>query len=157
MIQSQVQEHFRKKKFETNSGDPGLDLVGGKGLGLTILIHGKRNTRRSGSNHAHFGARTKETPSLLIITANRILGAPGVGKTATAECVADLMEKSLYPITCGDLGSNLRDVEKSLSHHLYSATRWDCILLLDEADVFMAKRTKEDYVRNAMVSVFLRM
>lgn len=80
-----------------------------------------------------------------------------MGKTATAECVADLVEKPLYPLTCGDMGSHANEIEKNLSYHLSAATRWDCILLLDEADVFMAKRTKEDYGRNATVSVFLRM
>ncbi|KAI8157954.1 ATPase family AAA domain-containing protein 3B, partial [Colletotrichum sp. SAR 10_86] len=33
---------------------------------------------------------------------------------------------------------------------------WGCILLLDEADVFLAERTKEDFVRNGLVAVFLR-
>ncbi|KAH0432247.1 tol-like protein [Colletotrichum camelliae] len=36
------------------------------------------------------------------------------------------------------------------------AHRWACILLLDEADVFLAKRTKSDVKRNELVSVFLR-
>ena len=80
-----------------------------------------------------------------------------MGKSATAECVADLVGKSLYPLTCGDLGNTAQEIERNLSFHLHSATRWDCILLLDEADVFMAKRTKEDYIRNTAVSVFLRM
>jgi hypothetical protein len=32
------------------------------------------------------------------------------------------------------------------------ANRWDCILLLDEADVFLAERTKEDFKRNGLVA-----
>ncbi|EQB52527.1 hypothetical protein CGLO_07843 [Colletotrichum gloeosporioides Cg-14] len=36
------------------------------------------------------------------------------------------------------------------------AHRWACVLLLDEADVFLAKRTKSDVKRNGLVSVFLR-
>ena len=31
-------------------------------------------------------------------------GAPGVGKTSTAECVADYTSRPLFPITCGDIG-----------------------------------------------------
>ncbi|KAI4673644.1 uncharacterized protein J4E88_008700 [Alternaria novae-zelandiae] len=84
-------------------------------------------------------------------------GAPGVGKTCTAECIADLMEKPLYPITCGDLGSSADDVEKNLKKHFTLASRWDCVMLLDEADVFLAKRMLEDLQRNSIVSVFLRM
>ncbi|KAI4608845.1 hypothetical protein J4E83_008884 [Alternaria metachromatica] len=84
-------------------------------------------------------------------------GAPGVGKTCTAECIADLMEKPLYPITCGDLGSTAEDVEKNLKKHFTLASRWDCVMLLDEADVFLARRKMEDLQRNSIVSVFLRM
>ncbi|KAF2647422.1 hypothetical protein K491DRAFT_784737 [Lophiostoma macrostomum CBS 122681] len=84
-------------------------------------------------------------------------GAPGVGKTATAECIADLVQRPLYPITCGDLGSTALEVEVELSRHFDLASRWDCVMLLDEADVFLAKRSREDHGRNAIVSVFLRM
>ncbi|KAL9622669.1 MAG: hypothetical protein Q9160_002979 [Pyrenula sp. 1 TL-2023] len=84
-------------------------------------------------------------------------GAPGVGKTCTAECVADLVQKPLFPITCGDLGTTATDIEDTLSEHFRLATKWDCVLLLDEADVFLAKRGKGDYNRNSVVSVFLRM
>jgi SpoVK/Ycf46/Vps4 family AAA+-type ATPase len=37
------------------------------------------------------------------------------------------------------------------------AKTWDTVLLLDEADVFLSKRTKDDLVRNAFVAVFLRL
>lgn len=36
------------------------------------------------------------------------------------------------------------------------AHRWGCVMLLDEADVFLQARDKEDMRRNAVVSVFLR-
>jgi AAA+ superfamily predicted ATPase len=84
-------------------------------------------------------------------------GAPGVGKTCTAECIAELVKKPLYPITCGDLGSTAEDVEKGLKKHFMLASKWDCVMLLDEADVFLARRKPEDLHRNSIVSVFLRM
>ncbi|KAF3762779.1 hypothetical protein M406DRAFT_45563, partial [Cryphonectria parasitica EP155] len=84
-------------------------------------------------------------------------GVPGVGKTATAEAVAQKWKRPLFPITCGDLGSTAESVEKSLNEILRLAHLWDCVLLLDEADVFIAERTKSDLQRNALVSVFLRM
>ncbi|KAF2871440.1 hypothetical protein BDV95DRAFT_606882 [Massariosphaeria phaeospora] len=83
-------------------------------------------------------------------------GAPGVGKTCTAETIADLVHKPLYPITCGDLGSTAKEVEENLKEHFTLASRWDCVMLLDEADVFLAKRRSEDLQRNSIVSVFLR-
>ncbi|KAK3308297.1 uncharacterized protein B0T15DRAFT_572501 [Chaetomium strumarium] len=65
-------------------------------------------------------------------------GAPGVGKTTTA----------------GDLGTTASEVEKALETNFALANRWECILLLDGADVFLVARSKEDFNRNE--SLFLR-
>ena len=83
-------------------------------------------------------------------------GAPGVGKTSTAETVAESFGKLLFPITCGDLGLTADRVEIELSEKFHLAELWDCVLLLDEADVFLARRTNTDIKRNSLVSVFLR-
>ncbi|KAI8629077.1 hypothetical protein F5Y19DRAFT_464696 [Xylariaceae sp. FL1651] len=83
-------------------------------------------------------------------------GVPGVGKTATAEAVAMEYRKPLFVITCGDLGLTPSEVESSLSNVFRLAHLWDCVLLLDEADVFLSQRSKLDMKRNALVSVFLR-
>ncbi|SCO37091.1 uncharacterized protein FFNC_05445 [Fusarium fujikuroi] len=83
-------------------------------------------------------------------------GAPGVGKTTTAEGVAEKFKKPLFQITCGDLGSTAKDVEDALQTNFALANRWGCILLLDEADVFLAERRRDDFTRNGLVAVFLR-
>ncbi|KAI0442772.1 hypothetical protein F4803DRAFT_562077 [Xylaria telfairii] len=83
-------------------------------------------------------------------------GEPGVGKTSTAECVADHAKRPLFPITCGDIGETATEVERNLHHNFGMAHKWGCVLLLDEADVFLAKRNKTDLRRNAVTSVFLR-
>lgn len=83
-------------------------------------------------------------------------GVPGVGKTATAEAVAQSNRKPLFAITCGDLGFTPREVESNLTEIFRLAALWDCILLLDEADIFLSRREKSDLKRNALVSVFLR-
>ncbi|RMJ07908.1 hypothetical protein CDV36_012492 [Fusarium kuroshium] len=83
-------------------------------------------------------------------------GVPGVGKTATAEAVAMEYRKPLFVITCGDLGLSPREVEESLTEIFRLAHLWHCVLLLDEADVFLAQRSRFDLTRNALVSVFLR-
>ncbi|KAK0638312.1 Protein CdcH [Lasiodiplodia hormozganensis] len=83
-------------------------------------------------------------------------GVPGVGKTATAEAVAQENRKPLFSITCGDLGFKPGDVERNLTRIFRLANLWDCILLLDEADVFFTKRMPTDLERNALVTVFLR-
>ncbi|KAH7309775.1 hypothetical protein B0I35DRAFT_358846 [Stachybotrys elegans] len=83
-------------------------------------------------------------------------GVPGVGKTATAEAVAQAYNKPLFVITCGDLGFKPEKVESSLKNIFRLAHLWDCILLLDEADIFLSRRELGDLERNALVSVFLR-
>ncbi|KFA78905.1 hypothetical protein S40288_08488 [Stachybotrys chartarum IBT 40288] len=83
-------------------------------------------------------------------------GAPGVGKTTTAEGIAELFKKPLFQITCGDLGTTAKEVEASLEKNFALASRWGCILLLDEADVFLASRERTDFQRNGLVAVFLR-
>ncbi|RAK96589.1 uncharacterized protein BO80DRAFT_429008 [Aspergillus ibericus CBS 121593] len=83
-------------------------------------------------------------------------GVPGVGKTSTAETFASEFQKPLLPITCGDLGLDPATVEQSLKEMFRLAQLWDCVLLLDEADVFLTERIPSDLNRNALVSVFLR-
>ncbi|KAH0499051.1 hypothetical protein TgHK011_006268 [Trichoderma gracile] len=83
-------------------------------------------------------------------------GSPGVGKTTTAEGVAERFNKPLFQITCGDLGATASEVEAALERNFSLANRWGCILLLDEADVFLAQRSPKNFVRNGLVAVFLR-
>ncbi|KAL2012489.1 hypothetical protein VTN00DRAFT_14 [Thermoascus crustaceus] len=83
-------------------------------------------------------------------------GAPGVGKTLTAECVAEYTRRPLFPISCGDIGYDPDQAERNLEKYFTLANKWGCVLLLDEADVFLAKRNKHDIKRNGLVSVFLR-
>jgi SpoVK/Ycf46/Vps4 family AAA+-type ATPase len=79
-------------------------------------------------------------------------GPPGVGKTLTAETIAMYTRRPLYAITCGDIGDTPKDIENSLDEHFRYAHKWGCVLLLDEADVFLAERKPGDIKRNAMVS-----
>ncbi|KAL1641550.1 hypothetical protein SLS58_006056 [Diplodia intermedia] len=57
----------------------------------------------------------------------------------------------------GDLGLDPVQAEANMLRYFDLAQAWDCILLLDEADVFLASRTASDLQRNALVSVFLRL
>jgi len=83
-------------------------------------------------------------------------GGPGTGKTLTAESIAEMTEKPLYRVTCGDLGTKPEEVEKYMESVLHLGKIWDCVVLLDEADVFLQERNLSDLQRNALVSVFLR-
>lgn len=62
-------------------------------------------------------------------------GEPGVGKTSTAECVAEHTGRPLFQVTCGDIGETAAAVESTLENHFQLAHRWGCVLLLDEAEL----------------------
>ena len=89
----------------------------------------------------------------------------------TAEGVAEYLQKPLYSvclsdiqrlwingiqIRAGELEVDSRQLEKRLSVIFQIAQQWNAILLLDEADVFLEKRSSAHLLRNSLVSVFLR-
>lgn len=127
VVHGLVMSHFRKKELERCYAAEATDGPG------QDLIQGKGR-------------------GLVVL----LHGVPGVGKTATAEAVAMESHKPLFVITCGDLGLTPDEVETSLKNVFRLAHLWDCVLLLDEADVFLSQRSKSDMTRNALVSVFLR-
>lgn len=67
-----------------------------------------------------------------------LCGSPGVGKTYTAEAIAEMAKVPLYMISAGELGSVSGHVEQALDRALDLCWRWKAMLLLDEADVTMA-------------------
>ncbi|KAF9872533.1 AAA family ATPase [Colletotrichum karsti] len=83
-------------------------------------------------------------------------GPPGVGKTLTAECVAEFSRRPLYIVSSGDLGTAAETLDERLSKTLDLASTWKAVLLIDEADVFLERRSLHDLERNSLVSIFLR-
>ena len=83
-------------------------------------------------------------------------GPPGVGKTLTAETVAEFCQRPLYMVSSGDLGTDANTLDKRLGRILDMAKTWKAVLLVDEADVFLERRSLHDMQRNALVSIFLR-
>ncbi|KAK1530754.1 uncharacterized protein CCOS01_05857 [Colletotrichum costaricense] len=128
MVKSLVTQHFRDKKAREKMVDrnPHADAS-------SDLIRGKGQ-------------------GLIIL----LHGAPGVGKTTTAEGMAETFKKPLFQVTCGDLGTTASTVQTELEKNFTLASRWDCILLLDEAEVFLASRERKDLTRNGLVAIFLR-
>ncbi|KAL9002052.1 MAG: hypothetical protein Q9188_004998 [Gyalolechia gomerana] len=126
-----------------------LRLVPGHKEMLKGLVATHLNDRESrlanGDKHNYDLVRGKGEGLIVLLH-----GVPGVGKTSTAGQFmshADLR---------GDLGLTAESVENALQEKFHFAQVWDCILLLDEADVFLAERSAQDIKRNSLVSVFLR-
>jgi SpoVK/Ycf46/Vps4 family AAA+-type ATPase len=59
-------------------------------------------------------------------------------------------------LSSGELVERPHEIDKRLSEVFELAQTWKAVLLLDEADGFLAKRSDTDITRNAIVSIFLR-
>ncbi|RKL45860.1 hypothetical protein BFJ72_g3407 [Fusarium proliferatum] len=83
-------------------------------------------------------------------------GPPGTGKTLMAEAIADRTHRPLFYLQAEDLGINAAALGANIKKVFEMATEWNAVILLDEADVFMAERNPNDIHRNELVSIFLR-
>ncbi|CAN5957282.1 unnamed protein product [Sphagnum jensenii] len=85
-------------------------------------------------------------------------GPPGTGKTLTAESVAEKLHRPLWSISASELTLEVEKMEENFTKILDIASSWRAVLLLDEADVYLEKRTSTgNPKRNAMTGVFLRL
>jgi hypothetical protein len=82
-------------------------------------------------------------------------GRPGTGKTLTAEVYSESTGRPLYSVQASQLGTNPSELEDELHKVFARATRWNAILLIDEADVYVAARGA-NLMQNAIVGVLLR-
>jgi hypothetical protein len=68
------------------------------------------------------------------------------------ECIAHLLKKPLMILTTTDIGTSPDLVEKNLTRTFETAKSWDAVLLIDEADVFIANRSVGDLHRSSLVA-----
>jgi hypothetical protein len=86
-----------------------------------------------------------------------LYGPPGVGKTLTAEVTAEVLHLPLRKLSLGELGTSVGDIEKKLTELLDNVRRWNAVLLIDEVDILLEKRSEKTSIKkNAIVGVFLR-
>ncbi|KAF4306897.1 AAA family protein [Botryosphaeria dothidea] len=83
-------------------------------------------------------------------------GPPGVGKTLTAESVAERSRVPVYFLRASDLGTDPSEVESTLWNVLGCCKLWNAVLLIDEADVFLEARSADRMEQNEPISIFLR-
>jgi len=73
-----------------------------------------------------------------------------VGKALTAEGISEFLQKPLYMVGAGELGTDSRTLETQLSRILGIAHVWSAVLLLDETRCF-PRTSIHDLQRNALV------
>eukprot|EP00732_Lithocolla_globosa_P006588 Lithocolla_globosa_v1_NODE_7749_length_905_cov_1.942353.p1 type:complete len:156 gc:universal NODE_7749_length_905_cov_1.942353:682-215(-) len=84
-------------------------------------------------------------------------GPPGVGKTLTAEAISEMLHRPLYTVSVGELGVTTSQLETKLSSILEMAAMWNAFILIDEADIFLERRSDNGIEPNALVGIFLRL
>jgi AAA+ superfamily predicted ATPase len=72
--------------------------------------------------------------------------------TDDPECIANFLKRPLMVLTTTDIGTRPEDVEENLTRNFKVARNWNAVLLIDEADVFVANRTIEDLHRSSLVA-----
>lgn len=55
-------------------------------------------------------------------------------------------------LTTRDIGTSADEVELNLIDHFRRAKSWGAVLLIDEADVFLERRSTADLTRNSLVA-----
>lgn len=80
----------------------------------------------------------------------KMLGAEDIDDLA--ECIAAYAKRPLMTLTVSDIGTNPAYIEQNLAHQFRTAKSWGAVLLIDEADVFMERRTSSNLVRNSLVA-----
>jgi hypothetical protein len=128
-----------------------LQLPGGQKQQIIAAVEGHLWRRKWQGSIRKRGGEPVRTQDLIPGkgTGTTILlhGEPGVGKTATAEAIAHLTGRPLLPVNCGFLSPALLDSILHLAH------LWDCIVLFDEADVFLTARSpSRPWADNSRVS-----
>lgn len=112
------------------------DFVDGKGEGKIFLLHGKPGVGKTYT--AGISRRNAPISSQCVLT--------GI------ECIAAYTKRPLLSLTISDIGTEASEAETSLNGYFLRATRWNAILLIDEADIYMERRENADLARNSLVS-----
>lgn len=83
------------------------------------------------------------------------IGDPGLGKTLLAEVMSEQCKRPLYKIEADQLGETASELENNLTMILDRAQRWNCMVMIDEANAYVHERGI-DHKQNGIVGVFLR-
>ncbi|KAF7337590.1 AAA family ATPase [Mycena sanguinolenta] len=130
------------------------DIIKGKGRGLVILLHGSRGMGKTLT--AECIAEYTGSP-LFVLSAVKLGATRLTLPTPTADDIPELQEIYEVRRARSNMAVMPADLARDLKQIFDLAHTWKAILLIDEADVFLAERTLTDVHRNALVSVFLRL
>lgn len=112
------------------------DFIKGKGSGLIFLLHGKPGVGKTATAGKSVPSRTHKQILIMICS----------------ESIAEFTRRPLMSLTTSDIGTDPEEVEENLTRDFETAKSWGAVLLIDEADVFMERRSSHDLARNSLVA-----
>jgi hypothetical protein len=134
MVKDLVENYDTEEAFEGFD-----DLVQGKGKGLIFLLHGDPGLGKT----LTAGKKFPSTPQISF----------RVETNSGLESIAEHTKRPLYHVTTGELNtSDVSKMEKQLQQVFQLGWRWGAVVLLDEADVIMSKRSNTELQRNSIVA-----
>jgi SpoVK/Ycf46/Vps4 family AAA+-type ATPase len=77
-------------------------------------------------------------------------GPPGTGKALIAETIAETTERPLFRISLGSIGSDPVIAQEFLRTVAAMCNIWDCVVLLDGADIFLEQRRRDSVGQSVM-------
>ncbi|KAL9045831.1 MAG: hypothetical protein Q9214_001195 [Letrouitia sp. 1 TL-2023] len=79
-----------------------------------------------------------------------------IAATSTVEVESETSPWPTLPapgeLSLFDIGTNPAEAESNPTEHFAQAKLWDAVLLIDEADIYMENRERQDLARNSLVS-----
>lgn len=70
----------------------------------------------------------------------------------SVECISEATKRPLISLTVADIMEDEAEIERELTKWFSMAARWQAVLLLDEADIFLERREGGQIKRNGIVS-----
>jgi len=129
--------HIPPRKKKAAQALPKPMSSGRRPMPLTML------SKEKGKGSAFFTVWHLVSTCVVLMLTGCISGPPGVGKTLTAELLAEHLHRALMPVSAGELGTTAEAVEERLPRIFKRASRWNAVLLLDEADVLLEQRSSK--------------
>jgi SpoVK/Ycf46/Vps4 family AAA+-type ATPase len=115
---------------------------------LASLSSFKKQTHNLAASTPEHPTNSNSRDGLIIL----LHGAPGTGKSMTAQCLANYVGRPLLPLSPGRIGVTALEIQAGLTEVFQLANQWGCIVLMDDADVYVEQRSLSDMQRNSVVT-----
>ncbi|KAI7773022.1 hypothetical protein LA080_012409 [Diaporthe eres] len=121
---------------------------------IKILLVAQVNNEENGTNDRHVALAASDTDPRPNITDRLFFlfhGAPGMGRSLVAQCLANYARRPLFHVTSGTKAGEAKLID-SLRTVFELAKRWNCLVLVDHVETVLELRNFSDFDKNAVVT-----